>query len=212
MTDLRKAAEMALPLLIAYQDYTNDPRIANKCGEVIAAIKAELAKPEQADLRKAAEMALGALIDMSSDENSIVKRTTARKALRQALAKPEQEPVAWGFKSKSGAIIDCISHEQHEILAGEYDHPLYTSPPRKESENPDGAFIDEGSKPEQEFKYTPYGLRSDENGKLSIGEISQREWIGLTFKDLPDEKFGNLDFRRGALWAEDKLKEKNHAV
>ena len=125
---------------------------------------------------------------------------------------PEQEPVAWGFKSKSGAIIDCISHEQHEILAGEYDHPLYTSPPRKESENPDGAFIDEGSKPEQEFKYTPYGLRSDENGKLSIGEISQRKWVGLTFKDLPDEKFGNLDFRRGALWAEDKLKEKNHAV
>ena len=36
------------------------------------------------------------------------------------------------------------------------------------------------AQPKQEFKYTPYGLRSDENGKLSIGEISQREWVGLT--------------------------------
>ena len=44
---------------------------------------------------------------------------------------PEQEPVAWGFSSKSGAIMDCISHEQHKILAGEYDVPLYTAPPNK---------------------------------------------------------------------------------
>ena len=49
MTDLRKAAEMALPLLIAYQDYTNDSRIANECGEVIKALEAELAKPEQSN-------------------------------------------------------------------------------------------------------------------------------------------------------------------
>ena len=47
MDKLRKAAEMALPLLIAYQDYTNDSRIANECGEVIKALEAELAKPEQ---------------------------------------------------------------------------------------------------------------------------------------------------------------------
>ena len=39
------------------------------------------------------------------------------------------------------------------------------------------------AQPEQEFKYTLYGLRSDENGKLSIGEISQREWVGLTDED-----------------------------
>ena len=38
MTDLRKAAEMALPLLVAYQDYTGDSRIANKCGEAIEAL------------------------------------------------------------------------------------------------------------------------------------------------------------------------------
>ena len=43
--------------------------------------------------REIMQQALDALIDMSSDENSITKRTTARKALRQALAQPEQEPV-----------------------------------------------------------------------------------------------------------------------
>ena len=31
------------------------------------------------------------------------------------------------------------------------------------------------AKPEQEFKYTEYGLRGDENGKLSIGEIPRKE-------------------------------------
>ena len=42
MTDLRKAAEMALPLLVAYQDYTGDSRIANKCGEAIEALRQAL--------------------------------------------------------------------------------------------------------------------------------------------------------------------------
>lgn len=43
----REIMQQALPLLIAYQDYTNDSRIANECGEVIAAIETELANPEQ---------------------------------------------------------------------------------------------------------------------------------------------------------------------
>ena len=51
MTDqLHKAAEMALPLLVAYQDYTGDSRIANKCGEAIEALRQALAQPEQFQL------------------------------------------------------------------------------------------------------------------------------------------------------------------
>ena len=50
MTDLRKAAEMALPLLVAYQDYTGDSRIANKCGEAIEALRQALAQPEQVSI------------------------------------------------------------------------------------------------------------------------------------------------------------------
>ena len=49
MTDLRKAAEMALPLLVAYQDYTGDSRIANKCGEAIEALRQALADQKLAD-------------------------------------------------------------------------------------------------------------------------------------------------------------------
>lgn len=45
--DLRKAADMAIPLLVAYQDYTGDSRIANKCGEAIEALRQALAQPEQ---------------------------------------------------------------------------------------------------------------------------------------------------------------------
>ena len=31
----------------------------------------------------------------------------------------------------------------------------------------------------------------------------------LFFADYPDEEFPNIDFRRGALWAQEKLKERN---
>lgn len=43
----REIMQQALELLIAYQDYTRDFRIANKCGLTIQAIETELAKPEQ---------------------------------------------------------------------------------------------------------------------------------------------------------------------
>jgi hypothetical protein len=39
------------------------------------------------------------------------------------------------------------------------------------------------------------------------GEV--RPWNGLTFSDCPDDKFPNKDFRGGALWAEQLLKERN---
>ena len=71
------------------------------------------------------------------------------------------------------------------------------------------------AQPEQEFKYTPYGLRSDENGKLSIGEISQREWVGLTHDDIENlwngERWSISDFVIPFTRAiEAKLKEKNN--
>ena len=77
------------------------------------------------------------------------------------------------------------------------------------------------AKPEQEFKYTEYGLRGDENGKLSIGEISRKPWVGLTDEEI-EEAWGNtpmiLNARDGgarkvfARAIESRLKEKNGAV
>ena len=59
--------------------------------QAIAALEAELAKPEQpqTDLRKAAEMALEALEDIA--EFSPLRLERQIDALRQALAQPEQE-------------------------------------------------------------------------------------------------------------------------
>jgi len=37
----------------------------------------------------------------------------------------------------------------------------------------------------------------------------QRTWVDLTWDDYPDEDTNNLDFYRGAKWAQFKLKEKN---
>jgi hypothetical protein len=47
MTDLRKAVEMAVPLLIGYREYSGDHRIANRCREVLEALRQALAQPEQ---------------------------------------------------------------------------------------------------------------------------------------------------------------------
>lgn len=62
--------------------------------EAIAALEAELAKPEQPTLRKAAEMALAALEPITSEsiESALIAAKNARYFLRQALAQLEQEP------------------------------------------------------------------------------------------------------------------------
>jgi hypothetical protein len=70
------------------------------------------------------------------------------------------------------------------------------------------------AKPEQEFKYTEYGLRGDENGKLSIGEIPRKEWIGLT-EDEVNSCFEDHGWSSSAMYdmvvhaIESKLKERN---
>ena len=37
----------------------------------------------------------------------------------------------------------------------------------------------------------------------------ERQWVGLTWYDMPNEWVGNIPFMEGAKWAEAKLKEKN---
>ena len=38
----------------------------------------------------------------------------------------------------------------------------------------------------------------------------KREWVGLTLKDMPDDKFGRPEWLDGVNWAEAKLRSKNH--
>lgn len=37
----------------------------------------------------------------------------------------------------------------------------------------------------------------------------KQEWLGLTFDDVPNDKAGDVNFRAGALWASNLLKERN---
>ena len=43
----RELIGKAVALLVSYREYTGDCRIANVCGEIVEALKSELAKPEQ---------------------------------------------------------------------------------------------------------------------------------------------------------------------
>ena len=64
-------------------------------------------------------------------------------------------------------------------------------------------------KPEHQFKYVAYGLRADENGKLSVGELPKREWVGLTEdeikKVMQQWRNGYIDIKD----VEQLLKDKN---
>ena len=62
------------------------------------------------------------------------------------------------------------------------------------------------------YTYTPYGLRADELGNLSIGELPRKEWVGLHLDDIPESYAGDKSFLNIARWAEAKLKEKNGAL
>ena len=95
----------------------------------------KLQEPEREALKLALE-ALDALClndysgyEMGKRDTHLVD--TAITAIKAALAQPAQEPVAWGFMNDAGAIYDCISPEAHDECEGEYNVPLYTTPPQR---------------------------------------------------------------------------------
>jgi len=73
--------------------------------------------------------------------------------------------------------------------------------------------IEQAEKQEHQFKYTPYGLRADESGKLSIGELPRKEWVGLTDEEIAEgvkqSWVTEQAFQSAVWWAEAKLREKN---
>ena len=110
--------------------------------------------------REAIRMALEALTWIANvnamDYEYQRKAREPIKALRQAFAQPEQD---WDLLAATQESL-----REHQARIKKLEAQL--------------------AQPEQLFKYTPYGLRSDESGKLSIGEIPQRPWVGLTLNDI----------------------------
>ena len=79
----KETMQQALSLL--YDSVSDRKGWCMRRERVVAALEAELAKPEQPDLRRAAEMALEALEKVTGGHAVVIHK------LRQALAQPEQE-------------------------------------------------------------------------------------------------------------------------
>jgi hypothetical protein len=110
----------------------------------------------------------------------------AIEAGKQAIAELEsQEPVAhWS---------DCAVHSEPAYPKGECDCGGYTHPPqRTEQESVADDF---------------FRMIADRNPKPF--PLPQRTWVGLTAADWNAIAYSS-DFRAGAEWADDKLKENNN--
>ena len=122
MTDLRKAAEMALKFcedigdLAGPYPYVNGTAVVSDSRKVLQALRQALAQP--VDLAKVGEVGVwgnGDAVNMSQER---VDET----------AKGEHEPVAWLWKNQDG----------HQVLTDDPDYadgtwtPLYTAPPKRE--------------------------------------------------------------------------------
>ena len=98
-----------------------------KVETALAAINEALAQPEQSVVR----------MPTSADEAAAMQMLGFAYLQHHAperLAQDEQEPVAWGYRGKDGEICDCISPKAYasEWNEGDYQVPLYTTPPKRE--------------------------------------------------------------------------------
>ena len=192
-------------------------------------LREELAKPEQPDLRKAAEMALDALltcdVDYDYDENpyntfDAEDVSEAIDALRQALAQPEFDTpeshiVKWSIPVDPNNFGEPLAQPEHPLdkkatnarelgLDYEPDHGF-----DRTASHMAGEYVDTTGT-EHQFKYVAYGLRADENGKLSVCEFPKREWVSLTSEELASIVVEHAGFPTRQLTAIlAKLKEKN---
>ena len=109
----------------------------------------------------ALEMALEALTNPST-----IAVSHAIELIRAELAKPEQDKL----------LVDLIQEQRAEIdrLRQALAQPEHGFD--RTASHMAGEYVDTAGT-EHQFKYVAYGLRADENGKLSIGELPKREWV-----------------------------------
>ena len=117
MTDLRKAAEMALEALETLWDILDDIDTA-----------ADMAKENDAWYRKRVEALQKKRWDTMITTDGYKLKGGPVEALRQALAQPEQEPVAWFMHG------ELFFPSEYQPIAEPNDEakPLYTAPPKRE--------------------------------------------------------------------------------
>jgi hypothetical protein len=110
----RELISKAIALLVSYREYTGDCRIANLCGEIVEALKAELANKA---LNKKADNARDLGLDYEPDVTFMSEGN-------------KQEPVAWQFfengKWHYGTYLH--DHRKNTEADGYPVRDLYTSP------------------------------------------------------------------------------------
>jgi hypothetical protein len=99
----------------AWQTIHMDEYAFEQLEKTIAALEAELAKPEQPDLRKAADMALDAL-----ERGTTGLAIRAIPALRQALAQlefdtPESHVVKWSIPVDPNNFGEALAQPEHPL-------------------------------------------------------------------------------------------------
>ena len=149
------------------------------------------------------------------DENLV---NSAAAAIEAELAKPEQNTHCKYCGGIGCVVCDgrCLPKPKHPLdkkAENARELGLDYEPLGNETDN--ASDIGRGDMYKRHFGYTEYGLRGDENGKLSIGEIPRKEWVGLTeleqrniFKDIDweNEDWACLAYARAI---EAALREKN---
>ena len=116
MTDLRKAAEMALEALETLWDILDDIDTTS-----------DIAKENDAWYRKRVEFLQKKRWDTSITTDGYKLKGGVIEALRQALAQPEQEPAGW-LNANEGVDAYAFTWRKKET----HDIPLYTAPPKRE--------------------------------------------------------------------------------
>jgi len=210
MTDLRKAAEMALESLKNLTTYDFKPSSIFKYFYPTA-------KGDYVDLREFKE-----------------KTKPAITALRQALARSEQVSI------EPPDYVEPITFDYHEGWEEGFKAGVESAKNKKEAtpsnvdpllHGGDGNYIKQ-AQPEQEpvaYLYhdtacaelanpladsTLLVLACDRkpNGRNETPLYTappKRKWVGLTWDDMPERYAGDRSFLHGAKWAEAKLKGKN---
>ena len=120
MSDLRKAAEMALEALETLWDILDDIDTAS-----------DMAKENDAWYRKRVEALQKKRWDTMITTDGYKLKGGPVEALRQALAQPEQEPVAWMVYSVDGQSV-CITDDPTSFTENQRALPLWPGPLERE--------------------------------------------------------------------------------
>ena len=138
----RELIGKAIALLVSYREYTGDCRIANVCGEIIEALKAELAKPEQEPVAwlqfrenlppLITPRDLGTPVYLAQPEQDNGFDRTGSHMAGKYVDTAQPEPVAWMHVQGYYEEPNLNDLSEDAIARGWEQYPLYTTPPKRE--------------------------------------------------------------------------------